>query len=1694
MLLRVMSSLSVRSTMHKPCIALAASVLLGLLAQARPATAQQTFTSGGSSGSPTINFNPTSTGQSASSTINVTNPGGSAVKTVSVTLNGLTTTGQDENGNFSDASLYSTVIYLKGPGGQEIVLLGDTGNGCDGGNGSGGDGVCTGTSPSNPASDVGLSGATVTIEDSATILAPLNTNYWTPKTGSFTVQPSSYTVNSNGGEDPSLPLTGPSYPTTDGNATLTSVFGGAATAGNWTLYVYSDWSASPIVINTWSLTLTYAVTTSVATTTTLTSSAQPANITNNNAITLKATVTADTTGTPPVTDGTVTFTATPTPGGTAVTLCSNVSASTGTATCNTTGSALRQGTSVIQATYTPGTGYLASSTTMTQLVEVAATQPSSDTWCNTSTVTVGADSVPQAYPSIISIPTGSYAAGTTVSSVSVQLMGLNGTSGVSGQYLLVAPPTGGQNLDIMDDLYAEENTPAVNLTIQDDASDPNLGSIAQSGTFKPYDNALSGTTDSFAASPVPTSIASVPQVPATINHPPSYGSAANTFAASFNNAPAMGDWALYVSTENGAGAQALSGGWCVNLTINTGNPTVTKVTPTQNPAATNQSVTYTATVTSSGSPVTSGGTVTFEDNNTTPQGGTTSNVVPLSTSGTAPFTSSSLYDVIEFGATPVDIYEGDHAMSAGYSGSSSDNPSTGTLVERINNATAFTNNGGNSYSACNSGPIYLNQGNTGPFTPNPSVISAANIPGTINSVSLTLENFSTYSALIIPYVESLVEGPTGKALDFFSGTGYNTTNNNLTQGNYVFADGNAAVPSGSFGPGTYEPTSYLSGDTYTSSVSGFYPAPTSFNYSQPQGTSTFTNTFGNTNPNGTWSLFFNEKANMGSAGAAKGWCLNFTENVVSVTVDESHAGDGTGGDLVQGETGAQITTSIVNDGQGPTGDPTGTNKLTLTDTLNSALTYTGFTGTNWSCSASGQTITCTNDSAIAQGSAYPTLTLDVNVASTATVGTFTNTVNVSGAGIKANSGSDTVRVDAAPVLAIAKSHSGNFTQGQTGQWNLVVSNTSSSGATGGTVTVSDTLPTGYTLGSYTSTSGLWTCLGPNPVTCTATPGLAGGSSSTITLTVNVPANSPISVSNSASVWGGGDLVHTSAATAAHSNTDTATVVQVPANLIVTSGSGQSTLPNTAFANPLIATVTDAGNNPVPGYNVTFTGPAGHTPAVIFSNNSNSISAATGATGQANSGVIAANSVHGGPYNVQASAGALTANYQLTNLYKTTTSFASLTVTAATVDVFGYGFAAPAGQLSLTDLTTGNPLAVPVTLNTANAVTALSPMTTTSTGALTYPDWTVLGDLNGDGIPDLVTSLYNTDSISVQLSNGNGTFQPATVTHISTGFGPAEAHLVSLRGNGTLDIIVGSFNLNQIAVLLGNGNGTFQPPVFYTVGTASNWTSSLTTGDFNHDNNLDVAVANTGDGTVSILLGNGTGALAVSGSPIDVGNDPQAIRAGDFTGSGYSDLAVANYDLGTVTTLLNNQSGGFTSTTLSVGSGAKSGPVALAITGTGTSLRLAVANYKDNTVSVMSSNGNGTFGAQTIVAVGKGPDDVNFADFNGDGIPDLSVVNYSGSSVNLLLGKSGGGYTVQGPFSVGTGPYNAAVADIDQDGTPDVVVSNCFSNNTGVLLDGTLIVVPYTGLTLTAGHSIQASYTPGATSSYGASTAPVTTAP
>jgi uncharacterized repeat protein (TIGR01451 family) len=195
--------------------------------------------------------------------------------------------------------------------------------------------------------------------------------------------------------------------------------------------------------------------------------------------------------------------------------------------------------------------------------------------------------------------------------------------------------------------------------------------------------------------------------------------------------------------------------------------------------------------------------------------------------------------------------------------------------------------------------------------------------------------------------------------------------------------------------------------------------------------------------------------------------------------------------------------------------------VAVADALPSGLTATAMSGSGWSCTLG--TLTCMRSDALASGSSYPPVTLTVDV-DPGLSGMLVNSAAVSG-GAEANTGNDSANdpttVQPPPDLTIAKTHAGNFSKGQVGAaFTITVSNIGS-GPTTGTVTVVDTLPpSGLTATSISGTG--WSCtLGT--LTCTRNDALASGSAyPPITVTVDVDANPPAQVINSADVSGGGD--------------------------------------------------------------------------------------------------------------------------------------------------------------------------------------------------------------------------------------------------------------------------------------------------------------------------------------------------------------------------------------------------------------------------------------------------------------------------------------------------------------------------------------------------------------------------------------------
>jgi parallel beta-helix repeat protein len=331
-----------------------------------------------------------------------------------------------------------------------------------------------------------------------------------------------------------------------------------------------------------------------------------------------------------------------------------------------------------------------------------------------------------------------------------------------------------------------------------------------------------------------------------------------------------------------------------------------------------------------------------------------------------------------------------------------------------------------------------------------------------------------------------------------------------------------------------------------------------------------------------------------------------------------------------------------------------------------------------------------------------------------------------------------------------------------------------------------------------------------------------------------------------------------------------------------------------------------------------------------------------------------------------------------------------------------------------------------------------------------PDGIAAGDFTGNGWTDLAVGLDIGYTVSVLLGNGDGTFQRQSGALDAAGASPGAIVAGQFTGDGRTDLAVanpGQYgNYNTVSVLLGDGDGAFEPQVIYQVGSDP---TAIVAGDFNGDGRTDLATANGGDNTVSVLLGNGDGTFHPQVT-YAVGSSPGAIVAGDFTGNGRIDLAVADND--GIQVLLGNGDGTFQPAYTVAGiDGAL---VAGDFAGNGRT-DLAIAN--GNSVSVLLSNGDGTFQPQAAYPVGSGPDAIVAGDFNGDSRTDLATANGSDNTVSVLLGNGDGTFQHQVTYAVGGFPDAIAAGHFAGSGRTDLAIANGNDNTVSLLLgngDGT----------------------------------------
>ncbi len=354
---------------------------------------------------------------------------------------------------------------------------------------------------------------------------------------------------------------------------------------------------------------------------------------------------------------------------------------------------------------------------------------------------------------------------------------------------------------------------------------------------------------------------------------------------------------------------------------------------------------------------------------------------------------------------------------------------------------------------------------------------------------------------------------------------------------------------------------------------------------------------------------------------------------------------------------------------------------------------------------------------------------------------------------------------------------------------------------------------------------------------------------------------------------------------------------------------------------------------------------------------------------------------------------------------------------------------------------------------ADSLDFLPPVTYSSGGLYSFS--VAVADLNGDHKPDLVVTNRCTDpacdsdgSVAVLLGNGDGTFQ-AAVIYDAGGLETQSVAVADVNGDGKPDILVANAS-DTVGVLLGNGDGTFQPAVTYDSGGA--FPESIFIADVNGDGKPDILVANFESNTVGVLLGNGDGTFQPAVTYGSGGPWPGSIFVADVNGDGKPDIVVANNGDITVSVLLGNGDGTFQNAVTYNSGGVYPQSVVVADVNGDGKLDIVVANCSvswygcsywnaDGDVGVLLGNGDGTF--QAAVAYdsgGMGAWSVAVSDVNGDGRPDLIVANWGSDNVGVLMGGGRGTFAKAITTGVNGAVTSVAVADVNGDGKPDLLVT------------------------------------------------------
>ena len=307
------------------------------------------------------------------------------------------------------------------------------------------------------------------------------------------------------------------------------------------------------------------------------------------------------------------------------------------------------------------------------------------------------------------------------------------------------------------------------------------------------------------------------------------------------------------------------------------------------------------------------------------------------------------------------------------------------------------------------------------------------------------------------------------------------------------------------------------------------------------------------------------------------------------------------------------------------------------------------------------------------------------------------------------------------------------------------------------------------------------------------------------------------------------------------------------------------------------------------------------------------------------------------------------------------------------------------------------------------------------------------DLNQDSFTDLITTNIASNTISILLGNGDGTFRDQIQLHVCQE--PRALAMGDFNEDGHADVALACSGGDEIALLLGHGNGRFEEGQRYPVHRTP---IALATDDIDRDGHADLVVALRND-KVKVFLGNGTGEFR-HGVQYEHGDTPTSVALSDLNADGKLDLVVTNGGpmSNAVSIWLGNGDGSFRDPT-DYSTGHRPLGVSLADFNNDHHSDLLVINGEKDCFTIFLGNGNATFRPGKDSGADAGPNFGLARDFNGDRLVDVAIVNLQSNDLSILFGKGDGTFhypprnyrTKSGPFALSS--FRVTIVGVEEPG-------------------------------------------------------------